>query len=219
MRRITSLIACTALAATAAVASTSMAAPASSIVITAPAAAKAEIGKKAPAFKMKDLDGKEHSLADFKGKTVVLEWFCPTCPYSGGTSGRSIHSTGQVKKLMGELKKADENVVYLLVDSSTMKMRMTPDQLTAKDKEVAKKLGITAPILIDTDTKVAAAYGARTTPHCFVIDGEGVLRYEGAFSDQAETNYVFKAVSAIKNGSTVSPTQMRPWGCGVKVKK
>ena len=216
MRRITSLIACVGLAATAAVASTPSAAP-SSIVISA--AAKAEIGKKAPAFKMKDLDGKEHSLADFKGKTVVLEWFCPTCPYSGGKSGRSVHSTGQVKKLMGDLKKVDEDTVYLLVDSSTMKMRMSPEQLVKKDQEVVKDLGITAPVLIDGDTKVAAAYGAKKTPHCFVIDGEGILRYEGAFSDQAETNYVLKAVTAIKNGSTVSPTQTKAWGCGVKVKK
>ena len=217
MRRITSLVACLGLAATAAVASTTTSAP--TAVVEAAPAAKAKIGEKAPAFKLKDLDGKEHSLSDFKGKTVVLEWFCPTCPYSGGKSGRSIHSTGQVKKLMANMKKADENAVYLLIDSSTAKMRMTPEQLIKKDKEVVKQLGITAPILIDTDTKVAAAYGAKTTPHCYVIDGEGVLRYMGAFSDQAETNYVLKAVSAIKNGSTVSPTEMRPWGCGVKIKK
>ena len=217
MRRITSLVACLGLAATAAVASTTTSAP--TATVEAATAAKAKIGEKAPAFKLKDLDGKEHSLSDFKGKTVVLEWFCPTCPYSGGKSGRSIHSTGQVKKLMANMKKADENAVYLLIDSSTAKMRMTPEQLIKKDKEVVKQLGITAPILIDTDTKVAAAYGAKTTPHCYVIDGEGVLRYMGAFSDQAETNYVLKAVTAIKNGSTVSPTEQRPWGCGVKVKK
>ena len=203
--------------ATAAVASTTT--PAPTAAVEAASAPKAKIGEKAPAFKLKDLNGKEHSLSDFKGKTVVLEWFCPTCPYSGGKSGRSIHSTGQVKKLMANMKKADENAVYLLIDSSTAKMRMTPEQLIKKDKEVVKQLGITAPILIDTDTKVAAAYGARTTPHCYVIDGEGVLRYMGAFSDQAETNYVLKAVTAIKNGSTVSPTEQRPWGCGVKVKK
>ena len=217
MRRITSLVACLGLAATAAVASTTT--PAPTAAVEAASAPKAKIGEKAPAFKLKDLNGKEHSLSDFKGKTVVLEWFCPTCPYSGGKSGRSIHSTGQVKKLMANMKKADENAVYLLIDSSTAKMRMTPEQLIKKDKEVVKQLGITAPILIDTDTKVAAAYGARTTPHCYVIDGEGVLRYMGAFSDQAETNYVLKAVTAIKNGSTVSPTEQRPWGCGVKVKK
>ena len=217
MRRITSLVACLGLAATAAVASTTT--PAPTAAVEAASAPKAKIGEKAPAFKLKDLNGKEHSLSDFKGKTVVLEWFCPTCPYSGGKSGRSIHSTGQVKKLMANMKKADENAVYLLIDSSTAKMRMTPEQLIKKDKEVVKQLGITAPILIDTDTKVAAAYGARTTPHCYVIDGEGVLRYMGAFSDQAETNYVLKAVTAIKNGSTVSPTEQRPWGCGVKIKK
>ena len=217
MRRITSLVACLGLAATAAVASNTTPAPAAAV--EAASAPMAKIGEKAPAFKLKDLNGKEHSLSDFKGKTVVLEWFCPTCPFSGGKSGRSIHSTGQVKKLMADMKKADENAVYLLIDSSTAKMRMTPEQLIEKDKEVVKQLDITAPILIDTDTKVAAAYGAKTTPHCYVIDGDGVLRYMGAFSDRAETNYVLKAVTAIKNGSTVSPTEQRPWGCGVKIKK
>ena len=217
MRRITSLVACLGLAATAAVASSTTPAPAAAV--EAASAPMAKIGEKAPAFKLKDLNGKEHSLSDFKGKTVVLEWFCPTCPFSGGKSGRSIHSTGQVKKLMADMKKADENAVYLLIDSSTAKMRMTPEQLIEKDKEVVKQLDITAPILIDTDTKVAAAYGAKTTPHCYVIDGDGVLRYMGAFSDRAETNYVLKAVTAIKNGSTVSPTEQRPWGCGVKIKK
>ena len=219
MRRITSIVACIGLAATAAMASTTTPAP-SSIELAADApAAKAKIGEKAPAFKMKDLDGKEHSLADFKGKTVVLEWFCPTCPYSGAKSRNSVHSTGQVKKLMDDMKKVDENVVYLLVDSSTAKMRMSPAELVKKDKEVVKQLDIKAPVLIDADTKVAAAYGAKTTPHCYVIDGEGVLRYMGAFSDRAETNYVLKAVTAIKNGSTVSPAEMRPWGCGVKIRK
>ena len=216
MRRITSFIAGASLALTAAIATSSVAVSPDTNAVVAPAA---KIGEKAPAFKLKDLDGKEHSLSDFKGKTVVLEWFCPTCPYSGGKSGRSIHSTGQVKQLMADMKKADDNAVYLLIDSSTAKMRMTPDQLIAKDKEIAKARGITAPILIDADTKVAAAYGAKTTPHCYVIDGEGVLRYMGAFSDQAETNYVLKAVTSIKNGSEVSPTQKRPWGCGVKIKK
>ena len=216
MRRITSFIAGASLALTAAIATSSIAVPSNPSAVVAPAA---KIGEKAPAFTLKDLDGKEHSLADFKGKTVVLEWFCPTCPYSGAKSRNSVHSTGQVKKLMDDMKKVDENVVYLLVDSSTAKMRMSPAELVKKDKEVVKQLDIKAPVLIDADTKVAAAYGAKTTPHCYVIDGEGVLRYMGAFSDQAETNYVLKAVTAIKNGSTVSPAEMRPWGCGVKIRK
>ena len=217
MRRITSLIACVGLAATAAVASTPSAAP-SSIVISAPAAAKAEIGKKAPAFKMKDLDGKEHSLADFKGKTVVLEWFCPTCPYSGGQGARSIHASGKVGALMTSMKKADPDAVYLLIDSSTKKMRTTAEELAKQDGKIKKKLGITSPILIDGDTSVAKAYGAKTTPHVFVIDGEGVLRYQGAFDDQKKdgTNYVLTSVSAIKKGEKVEPTYVRQYGCGVR---
>lgn len=217
MRRITSLAAVLGLATLAGAASVATALPA-----PPPAAAKApavaKIGEAAPAFTLKDLDGTEHSLADFKGKIVVLEWFCPTCPYSGGKSRNSIHTTGQVKSLLEGLKKVDEDVVYLAIDSSTYKMGMSADDLAKKDKELAEKLGIKTPILIDADTKVAKAYQAKTTPHCYVIDGDGVLRYMGAFSDQAETNYVLKAVTAVKNGSTVSPAETRPFGCGVKVK-
>ena len=217
MRRMTSLAAVLGLATLAGAASVATALPA-----PPPAAAKttavARIGEAAPAFTLKDLEGKEHSLSDFKGKIVVIEWFCPTCPYSGGKSRNSIHTTGQVKKLHEDLKKVDEDVVYLTIDSSTHKMRMSAEDLTKKDAELAKTLGIKTPILIDADTSVAKAYQAKTTPHCYVIDGEGVMRYMGAFSDQAETNYVLKAVTAVKNGSTVSPAETRPFGCGVKVK-
>ncbi len=217
MRRTTCLATVLGLATLTGVASLAAAIPA-----PPPTAAKqvavAKVGEQAPAFTMKDLEGKEHSLADFKGKIVVLEWFCPTCPYSGGKSRNSIHTTGQVKRLHEDLKKVDEDVVYLTIDSSTHKMRMSAADLTKKDADLAKELGIKTPILIDADTSVAKAYNAKTTPHCYVIDGEGVLRYMGAFSDQAETNYVLKAVTAIKGGETVSPAETRPFGCGVKVK-
>ena len=184
----------------------------------APAPAAAEIGKPAPAFTMKDTDGKTHSLSDFKGKIVVLEWFCPTCPYSGGKGRRSIHDNGAVKALGKDLKKVDPDVVYLLVDSSTAKMRVTPEELSKKDADLKDSLGITAPILIDGDTSVAKAYGAKSTPHMFVIDADGVLRYQGAFSDQKKTNYVLNSVKAIKDGSTVEPTYVKQWGCGVRYK-
>ena len=190
---------------------------ANSVVADSPVApAAAEIGKPAPAFTMKDTDGKTHSLSDFKGKIVVLEWFCPTCPYSGGKGGRSIHNNGAVKALGKDLKKVDPDVVYLLVDSSTAKMRMTPEELSKKDAGMKDSLGITAPILIDGDTSVAKAYGAKSTPHMYVIDADGVLRYQGAFSDQKKTNYVLDAVKSIKAGSTVEPTHVRQWGCGVR---
>lgn len=217
MLRITSLAAVLGLATLTGAASIAATLPAPPAA-TAKASAVAKIGEAAPAFTLKDVDDKEHSLADFKGKIVVLEWFCPTCPYSGGKSRNSIHTTGQVKKLHEGLKAVDEDVVYLTIDSSSHKMGMSGDDLAKKDKELAEKLGIKTPILIDADTKVAKAYKAKTTPHCYVIDGDGVLRYMGAFSDQAETNYILKAVKAVKNGSEVSPAETRPFGCGVKTK-
>ncbi|MDG2021218.1 MAG: redoxin family protein [Phycisphaerales bacterium] len=182
---------------------------------TAPlTAAAAKIGEKAPAFKLKDLDGKEHSLSDFKGKTVVIEWFSSKCPWSGSKSRNSIHSSGQVSTLMTGLKKADKDVVYVAIDSTARGMTM--DAVVAADKKAVKSLKIKNPVLVDFDGKVGKMYGAKTTPHMFVIDGEGVLRYSGAFSDRADKNYVLDAVTAIKNGSTVSPTETRPYGCGVK---
>ena len=184
----------------------------------ATASTTAEVGKAAPAFELMDTNGKEVKLKDFKGKTVVLEWFCPTCPFSGRASGKSIHSTGRVQALLKKMKEVDPDAVYLLIDSSTKKMRVSAEELAKQDAEVAKKLGITAPILIDADTSVAKAYGARTTPHVFVIDGAGVLRYQGAFDDREAdgVNYPLNAVKAIKTGSTVEPTYVRQWGCGVK---
>lgn len=183
-------------------------------------AAAAEVGKPAPAFTLKDTDGKTHNLSDFKGKIVVLEWFCPTCPYSGGNGGRSIHNNGSVKELQKNLKGVDSDVVYILVDSSTVKMRKSADELSKQDAALKKRIGIDAPILIDGDTAVAKAYGAKATPHMFVIDGDGILRYHGAFSDRSDknTNYVLNSVKSIKAGTEVKPTYVKQWGCGVRYK-
>ena len=96
MRRRNTLLASLGLAAATGLVAVATAMPVSPAVPMTAAAAK--IGEKAPAFKLKDLDGKEHTLADFKGKTVVLEWFSSKCPWSGAKSRNSVHSTGQVAK-------------------------------------------------------------------------------------------------------------------------
>ena len=93
------------------------------------------------------------------------------------------------------------------------------DAVVAADKKAVESLKIKSPILVDFDGKVGKMYGAKTTPHMYVIDGDGVLRYSGAFGDRGDKNYVLDAVTAIKNGSTVSPTETRPYGCGVKYSK
>ncbi len=185
--------------------------------IEATVAKAAKVGEKAPAFKLMDLDGKPHELADFKGKTIVLEWFSSKCPWSGAKSGNSVHSTGQVKKMMTDLKKVDPDVVYLAIDSTAR--GMSRDAVVAADKKAVSSLKIDNPILVDFDGKTGQAYGAKTTPHMFVIDGAGVLRYSGAMGDRKSKNYVLDAVTAIKNGSTVSPSETRPYGCGVKYAK
>lgn len=183
---------------------------------TAPAKV-AKVGEAAPTFKLMDLNGKAHDLADFKGKIVVLEWFSSKCPWSGAKSGNSIHSTGQVNKMMTELKKVDPNVVYLAIDSTAR--GMSRDAVVSADKKAVDSLKIASPVLIDFDGKTGKAYGAKTTPHMYVIDGTGKLRYSGALGDRKTKNYVVDAVTAIKNGSTVSPSETRPYGCGVKYAK
>ena len=119
---------------------------------------------------------------------------------------------------MKNMNEVDGEVVYLLIDSSTAKMRVSADELSKQDAALKKKIGIEAPILIDGDTSVAKAYGAKTTPHMFVIDAEGVLRYHGAFSDRKDKkkNYVLDAVKSIKAGKEVKPNYIRQWGCGVR---
>lgn len=182
----------------------------------------AKIGQPAPAFTLTDIDGKKHNLADYKGKTVVLEWFNAGCPWSGRESPQSVHANGRVKKLVAAAKKTQSNVVYLLIDSSADR----PAEKVAEENKAARaKYGIKQPMLMDYDGKVGRQYGARTTPHMFLIDGEGVLRYSGAFGekrpkeDGTYANFVLVAIENLKAGKPVAPGQTRPWGCGVKYKR
>jgi peroxiredoxin len=169
------------------------------------------IGKPAPAFTLKDSDDKAHSLADFKGRIVVLQWINPDCPVC-----RAVASSGRVAAMEKEVKKLSRDIVFLTVNSTHY---MEP----AIGAEYLKSHDLTMPLLIDRDGKVGKLYAARTTPHLFVIDAEGVLRYSGAIDDDqtgrkgAEaTNYVVNAVRQIVNGETVTPDATKPYGCSVK---
>lgn len=181
----------------------------------------AKVGQPAPAFTLTDVDGKKHTLADYKGKIVVLEWFNAGCPWSGRESGNSVHATGRVQKLVTNAKKVQPDVVYLLIDSSANREKA---KVIDENKAARTKFKITQPILIDHDGKVGRAYGARTTPHMYVIDAKGVLQYAGAFGDKKvkpdakDNNFVLVAIENLKAGKPVAPAQTRPWGCGVKYK-
>jgi len=175
-------------------------------------AAKAEIGKPAPTFELKDVDGKTVKLADSKGKTVVLEWFCPTCPFCVQAYGEK----GALRKLPEELEA--KGIVWLSIVSEKPENKGGKVETIKKFMEVN---GLKAPMLLDPDGKVGKAYGAKTTPHLFVIDGKGVLVYQGALDnapfgkvegDGERVGYVEDALADLAAGKKLRNAETKPWG-------
>jgi peroxiredoxin len=182
------------------------------VVVGAPA-----IGDKAPAFSVADMNGKTHSLSDYKGKLVVLEWTNHSCPFV-----RKHYSSRNMQKL--QKKYTGKGVVWLTVCSSAKgkggHMPAAAWQQKAKDTGTASSA-----VLLDTDGKAGKAYGARTTPHMFVVGKDGNLIYKGAIDDdrsgdpkKAATakNYVAAALDAALAGKKVAEASTNPYGCGVK---
>ena len=182
----------------------------SGLVLTcALAFADAEVGKAAPDFTVKDVDGKTHKLSDYKGKIVVLESYNLDCPYVA-----NHYNTGAMQELQGNVTAKD--VVWLTVNSSY------GDGAKAK-KEVADKK-IKSTVVYDPAGKVGKAYGFKTTPHMVVVGKDGKVAYNGAIDDKAETegdpraakNYVKDAVGKLQAGQPVAVARTKPYGCGVK---
>jgi peroxiredoxin len=169
----------------------------------------AEIGKAAPAFELKDLAGKTVKLADYKGKIVVLEWFQPTCPYcvKGYEEGGNCRATSE--------KLAKDGVVYLLVNSSNAN---DPNAKLEDNVEFFKSRKLSHTVLMDTDGRIGHAYGAKSTPHCMVIDAKGTLAYRGAIDNAMEkdakekVNYVEAAVRELKADKKVTQTETKSYG-------
>jgi peroxiredoxin len=183
---------------------------------SAPAAA-AVVGQHAPAFTLADSNGKSHSLADFRGKVVVLEWWNPECPFVGKHYG-----SGNMQKLQKEW--TAKGVVWLTVNSSAAGQQGHVDGAKANALVKEKGAASTA-VLLDHDGKVGRAYGAKTTPHMFVIDGQGTLVYAGGIDDKPSTdqadvasakNHVAAALSEVTAGKAVTTASTQPYGCGVK---
>lgn len=178
------------------------------------ASEKAEVGKAAPEFTLKDTNGKEHKLSDFKGKNVVIEWINPGCPVCN-----RVMSTGLVEQMRKDLKAIDKDVVVLAINS-------TKNSTAEDNAEYLKKYKLLEeiPALDDSEGTVGKKFGAKTTPHLFVIDAKGVLRYSGAFDDDPSgrksdrMNYAVNALRQIVAGETVMPETTKSYGCGVKYK-
>jgi len=181
-----------------------------SVLVGVPAFADAEVGKQAPAFTLKDEAGKEHSLSQYKGKVVVLEWTNPECPF--------VQRHYQADTMANTLKGFDaKKVVWLAVDSTA---HNTPE----KSATWKKTEGFTYPVLQDASGATGKTYGAKTTPHMYIIDTEGVVRYAGAIDDDPrgkndkKVNHVQTAVDAVLNGKPVPASTTTPYGCSVKYK-
>jgi hypothetical protein len=177
----------------------------------------ATVGQPAPAFTVTDTNGVTHNLADFKGKTVVLEWHNPKCPF--------VVKHYDPKNMQGQQKTATaDGVLWISVNSGApgKQGHMAPAEANAL--RTSQGAANTA-YVIDAEGTVGKAYAAKTTPHMYVIDAEGVLRYNGAIDsissgDQADipkaTQYVTQALAEIKAGKPVSVPTSQPYGCSVK---
>ena len=169
-----------------------------------------EDAKKAPEFTLNTFDGKEISLSDYRGKIVVLEWFNFECPYV-------MHHYETTDTMVGLANKyKSRNVAWLAINSTS---HITPQA----NKEFTRKYKLPFPILDDRPGRVGHAYGAKTTPHMYIISPRGNILYEGAIDNsplgrkkEGVINYVDKALAELTAGKAVSTSESKPYGCSVK---
>lgn len=190
---------------------------ASLIVGSLIAAESPKVGSAAPDFSLADAKGKTHSVSEYKGKWVVLEWFNPECPFV-----KKHYLSGNMQKLQKEF--TGKGVVWMSIDSSApgKEGNLTPE---AASKQMDDWKIDASALLLDPEGKAGQAYGAKNTPHMFVINPEGKIVYEGAIDDRASanpadiakaTNYVRAALDEAMAGKPVTTANTKPYGCSVK---
>lgn len=179
--------------------------------------ADATVGEQAPEFEVMGADGVMYSLSDFEGQYVILEWLNYGCPYI------QKHYNGDNMQQLQE-KYTEEGVVWLSVISSAPG---TQGYMEAEEAQQSIEEYDSSPtaILLDPEGEMGRAYDARVTPHMFIIDPEGVVRYNGAIDDKPtpqasslETahNYIDAAMNSLMNGEEVQVKSNTPYGCNVK---
>jgi peroxiredoxin len=175
------------------------------------------VGDVAPEFTAKDSTGKDVSLNTFKGKIVVLEWFNPNCPFV-----KKFYKNGNMQKFQESL--AGKGVVWLTVNSSASGRsgHLSPEEAQETRKELGMK---STAFILDEDGKVGKAFGARTTPHMYIVSADGKIAYAGAIDSEASTsaddiagatNYVLAATEELLAGKPVAVASTEPYGCSVK---
>lgn len=175
----------------------------------------AKVGEQAPDFTLTDTDGKKHTLSEYtkQGKIVVLEWFNPGCPFVI----KHHHSNKTMATLANEF--SSKNVVWIAVNSGAAGKQ---GHGLETNKQHKTDWGIAYPILMDESGDVGRTYEAKTTPHMYIIDKNGVLQYAGAIDNNrsattlGDVNYVRQALNQIIAGETVTESVTQPYGCSVK---
>lgn len=180
-------------------------------------AQKAKLNETAPEFTLKDSFGKEHSLSDFEGKIVMLEWINFECPFV-----KKHYNSKNMQTL--QTKYTGKGIIWLAICSSAegKQGNFSKEEINDRTKKLDAKY---AAYLIDEDGKVGKMYGAKTTPHMYIIDKEGKLVYAGGIDNKPTTdiddietakNYVSSALDELLNGEDVSIQSSAPYGCSVK---
>jgi peroxiredoxin len=190
---------------------------AAGLLATSVALAAPVPGQPAPNFRATDTAGKAVSLADFKGKYVVLEWNNPGCPFV-----QKHYDSGNMQAL--QKRYGADNVAWLSINSTAENSSdyMPPAKLSAWFKQ---HNSAPAAVLMDPSGEVGRAFGAKVTPHMYVIDPNGTLVYAGAIDDKRSanvadvktaTNYVVAALTDAKSGKPVAKATTSAYGCTIK---
>ena len=177
----------------------------------------APLGKPAPEFSLQGTDGKSWKLSQQKGKVVVLEWFNEGCPFV-----KKHYTAGNMQALQKQY--TSQGVVWFTINSSApgKQGHVSSEQL---GKDLARLKASATAGLLDSTGQVGKAYEAKTTPHMFIVDAQGVLVYDGAIDDNSSSdpatiagskNHVKEILDGLLSGKPVKPSSTKPYGCSVK---
>ena len=187
------------------------------LILFVASALAVKVGDSAPDFTGTDSHGQTHKLSDYRGKFVVLEWHNNGCPFT-----KKHYESGNMQRLQKEW--TDKGVVWFTVISSSPGTQgyVTSDQ----ENDYMQRMRATpTAALLDPKGEIGRLYGAKTTPHMFVVNPQGQVIYNGAIDDKATTdasdissakNYVSDALREALTGQPVAVATTRPYGCSVK---
>lgn len=187
------------------------------IILSSTVVHAVDIAQPAPDFSLSGADGKTYALQELKGKVVVLEWTNHDCPFV-----KKHYSGGNMQSLQKDY--TAQGVVWLSIISSAPGKEGHIDAETAQRLTEERKAAPTA-VLFDGDGEIGRAYGAKTTPHLFIIDAEGKLAYMGGIDSIRSTDpadvakadpYVRRALDELLAGKEVTQAVTRPYGCSIK---